>query len=994
MDRLTAIVEKHSTLIIIVTLVLTAFAGLRVTEIRYDDDVTTFLPEGDEDVARFWRIGDMFGGLNIAIVGLETTDESKDIFTSPSLAMLLELNEALRQVDGVRAVTSLATMRDAYEKRADDGEMQTVLHDMLPDVPTSPEALDALRRKTLTAPHVAGSVVSTDGRAMLLLCNLDDRQSPLDTAARIREEAEKHDTVAAGLRLHFGGAPFISEGLARASESDVLTLGPLVAIAIVLIVLVSFRSWRATLLSIVPVTLAIVLTIGFMAFLHEPLTLISSSLPIVLLALGSAYPVHVVSHALSVARERGQWEQETLREAMRRVGPPVLGAGLTTVFGFLSFLAMNISPMRSFGLFMALGIAISTALALFVVPAVLVRVRLPVRGNRKAVAAGMVSWLQRAVLTLKAHRVLVALVAAVVSVGGSVGVFFIHTDMSTSSYFTRETDTVRADRFLEERFGGSLYLQLLVEGDVRRPLVLDEIARLEDHARAIEGVTDVRSVTEVIRMANKCLFGVAALPRRPDQVDNLAKLADDDPAVHALVTRDWQHALIQIRLGGFDTETARGITDELGRYVREDMARELVAVRWRGDAAPEDLVRRVMERAAGSLGLVLYGSRDEARRERIAAAIGAGLEDRSYLDAPGFRAALGERLRRDLIEDEMIYLEGGEEALPGLLDEVLRRMKAGPFLETETVALLFAGAEAEERETALAERKEDGNSGFDRAAAKVYRALREIQDERTRGALLAAVEAATADASDVWKERVRGDRARRILRALTDDTAFLAASQIADLSVAPQRKAEMDVAISGYPMLWNGMNASVQANQIKSVGISVVLILVLLAILFRSVLVGLAAMAPTCFTLLLSFGVLGFTGVPLDMGSTMITSIALGVGTDYSIHFAWTYRRLLGRGRWAAGLGALAIGGPSIVVNAFEVGLAFGILAFGTVAPVSRFGLLTGETMMLAALATLFLMPLLLWVLRVKQGEELVVPDEVLGAVAAPEGTGVEPALS
>jgi len=69
---------------------------------------------------------------------------------------------------------------------------------------------------------------------------------------------------------------------------------------------------------------------------------------------------------------------------------------------------------------------------------------------------------------------------------------------------------VRAERFLTERFGGSMFLQLLVEADIRDPLVLDEIARLEDHTAAIAGVSNVRSVTEVLRLVNRACWATTS----------------------------------------------------------------------------------------------------------------------------------------------------------------------------------------------------------------------------------------------------------------------------------------------------------------------------------------------------------------------------------------------------------------------------------------------------------------------------------------------------
>ncbi len=968
MRALFAAIERGSIWILLVTVILVLAASLRFADLGYSDDVTRFLPEGDPEVAQFTRIGNMFGGLNIAIVGLDTTEAGGDIFTPQRIDLLVDLSDKLRQVPGVRAVSSLATARDSRERTLPSGEIEVVVEDVIPAVPDSQVDADDLRRRVLGAPHLVGSFVSPDGRAALILCNLDDRISALDTAALIRTEVETRQLAERGLEAHLGGAPFISEGLARAAEDDLMLLGPLVALTILLIVFFSFGSIRAALLAIIPVGAAIVLTMGFMAAVGEPLTLISSSLPIVLLALGSAYPVHVVTHALRAASESGVWNRETIRTALERVGPPVLGAGVTTMIAFLSFLAMNLEPMRKFGLFMALGTLISTAMAVLVLPAAMLHIKLRPPTARGRIGARPVMWLQRCTTTLDRHARATLAVVLLVVIAGTVGVTFVRTDMSTSSYFTRETDTVRADHFLEDRFGGSLYLQIVVEGDVRDPLVLDEIARLEDFLATLEGVSDVRSVTEVIRIANRSLFGSSALPRRREQVMSLATLADDDPAVRMLVTRDWDAALVQVRLGGFDADAAEVLAERVREYVQEQMPRASSAVSWRTPTTSPDTIALALARAARSLTTVLYDSTEfsPARHNALTDAIARGLSAERATPGEDFPDDLRRTLERHLNEHELIYLEGGPAALPRVVDEFLAAMEREVLLYETAAEILFAHADAEERD-AVTEARAAGKSagGFERAVGTIHRSVRELQDSVVKEALLGEVRAVTTDVASVWDDPVRGERAEQILADLLDDLLFLPHESALELPEEILRSTATTAAVSGYPVLWAGMNASIRANQVKSVTVSIVVILFVLTVIFRSVIIGLAAMLPTALTLVVAFGILGLSGTPIDMGSTMITSIAFGVGIDYAIHFLWAYRRRLADGRREAGFQAIATAGPSIVVNALEVGLAFGILAFGTVAPMSRFGVLTGETMLLAAGATLFLLPPLLWRLNV-----------------------------
>ncbi len=148
------------------------------------------------------------------------------------------------------------------------------------------------------------------------------------------------------------------------------------------------------------------------------------------------------------------------------------------------------------------------------------------------------------------------------------------------------------------------------------------------------------------------------------------------------------------------------------------------------------------------------------------------------------------------------------------------------------------------------------------------------------------------------------------------------------------------------------MTQSVHNNQIYSLLTSLPLVLLILFVVFRSVVAGLIGMVPTGLTLLVTFGLMGMfpDRLPLDIGSSMLASIALGVGIDYAIHFLWRYRK-------SDLEGAMRNTGRAIVINAAEITAGFVVLVAATIVPMSNFGLLTAETLLTAAVATLVLMP-------------------------------------
>jgi len=133
------------------------------------------------------------------------------------------------------------------------------------------------------------------------------------------------------------------------------------------------------------------------------------------------------------------------------------------------------------------------------------------------------------------------------------------------------------------------------------------------------------------------------------------------------------------------------------------------------------------------------------------------------------------------------------------------------------------------------------------------------------------------------------------------------------------------------------------------------LVLFILCLVFRSVILGFVAFVPTGLTLMIIFGLMGLMprDLPMDMASSMLSSIALGVGIDYAIHFLWRTRE--------SDIGsAMQSTGRAILINALEITAGFGVLSFATIVPVSRFGILIAITLLVAAVASLVFLPALL----------------------------------
>jgi len=133
------------------------------------------------------------------------------------------------------------------------------------------------------------------------------------------------------------------------------------------------------------------------------------------------------------------------------------------------------------------------------------------------------------------------------------------------------------------------------------------------------------------------------------------------------------------------------------------------------------------------------------------------------------------------------------------------------------------------------------------------------------------------------------------------------------------------------------------------------------SLMLRSALGGLYVVSPIVATVAILFGVLGWTGIRLDMGSASVIAMAAGIGADYAIYFLYRLREEHARlpTDEAAFDAALHTSGRAVLFVAASIGAGFSVMGFSKFLGLQLFGTLMPIAMAVSCLAALSLMPVL-----------------------------------
>jgi signal transduction histidine kinase len=174
--------------------------------------------------------------------------------------------------------------------------------------------------------------------------------------------------------------------------------------------------------------------------------------------------------------------------------------------------------------------------------------------------------------------------------------------------------------------------------------------------------------------------------------------------------------------------------------------------------------------------------------------------------------------------------------------------------------------------------------------------------------------------------------------------------------------AQLKVEVTGFGMAISASSHLLTVGQIKSLTLSLGLIFAVMYMMFLSGKVGLIAILPNCFPILMNFGIMGWLGIPLSAPTSLIASIAIGLAVDDTIHYLYRYNREFKKDldKDRALCDTLKNIGKPIIFTTLTISIGFFVLMFSHFKPTATFGFLMVITMLTALMGDLILLPALM----------------------------------
>lgn len=166
--------------------------------------------------------------------------------------------------------------------------------------------------------------------------------------------------------------------------------------------------------------------------------------------------------------------------------------------------------------------------------------------------------------------------------------------------------------------------------------------------------------------------------------------------------------------------------------------------------------------------------------------------------------------------------------------------------------------------------------------------------------------------------------------------------------------------ITGLPVLWDEMARLVLSAQIWSVVVALALVAIMLFATYRNLRQTFVAIVPLVLTIVALLGFIAASGIQLNLITAIASSIVIGVGIDYAIHFVASLNHAREASEEGYVIRAINRSGRPIVTNAFGIAIAMTALLFSPLRPHHHISGIMWVSMLVAASSALIIIPALL----------------------------------
>ncbi|MAQ98000.1 MAG: transporter [Gammaproteobacteria bacterium] len=489
------LIDKYLLILFFVGLI-SLISGLGLNNFKLDASSDALVLENDESLKAYREAEDEFGDSSFLIV---TYEPNKELFSDYSINRIANLENDLKNIDGVDSVLSLLDAPIFFQPRV--GLSQVA--DNLKDLTDENIDLELAKDEIVNNPIYKELIISKDGKTTAMqvvlrgnneydelikeryeilesldskepltsknkldlqnnLTNINTRISEINNQesdfnkiliTNIRNTLDKYKEDAT---IYLGGPSMIATDMMDYIEADLIVFGTAVALIFALMLYLFFGSIWLVVLPLMNAFLTTFITAGFLGYMDWKISVVSSNFIALLLILTISLTVHLLVKINEIKKDTDF--RTAIVKGYDQMFAPCFFAALTTAVAFLSLTFGELKPVIEFGKMMAFGISIAFILTFTFLPCILYLIYKPKTKDFLSiykVTRSLLSFSQK-------NRTFIASSFLVIFITLCFGISKLQVENRFIDYFDKNTEIYKGMYEIDSKLGGTATLDIII----------------------------------------------------------------------------------------------------------------------------------------------------------------------------------------------------------------------------------------------------------------------------------------------------------------------------------------------------------------------------------------------------------------------------------------------------------------------------------------------------------------------------------------------------
>lgn len=498
-EKYTNWILNHRWLVLILSTlsVLILISGARF--LKFDNDYRAFFDGTNPHLLAFEELQATYTKNDNVLMVLAPKD--KKVFTVSTLKAVKDATEKAWQTPYSLRVDSITNFQYTHAT-GDDLTVEDLVDD---PAALTPADLDRIKNIALHEPLLVHRLISPEAHVTAVNITVElpgkEQNEVPDVAASVRQLAHYIETTYPDIDVYLSGIVMMNNAFPEASKYDMSHLTPLSYLVIFIVLLLMLKSVSGIATTLVLLTLSILGAMGLAGWVGYPLTSPLLSVPVIVMTLGVADSVHILSNWRQEIQQ-GRDKISAMAESLRINTGPVFLTSITTAVGFMSLNFSDAPPFRALGNVAAVGVMIAWFLSMTLLPVLVTLLPTRIKPHPTEKTEHM-KWFsdfviaKRKPLLWSISLLIVGLIAFIPK--NELNDIFVN-------YFDKRVEFRTDTDFIVDNLTGVYFIDFSLDsGDrsVSSPEFLQEVEKLAQWLRTQPEVLHVNTITDIMKRLNK-----------------------------------------------------------------------------------------------------------------------------------------------------------------------------------------------------------------------------------------------------------------------------------------------------------------------------------------------------------------------------------------------------------------------------------------------------------------------------------------------------------